>query len=176
MQTMIRRTIAAVAAATLLFLFAVMIADNRRFIVRRYTVRTDKLRRAYRFVYLSDLHQKVYPGGNEAITAAVRKEKPDFIILDPPRDVCTPKALDRIISYGVPYMVYISCKPTSLARDLVTLQARGYKVLKACCVDEFPNTEHVETVCLLNNKFVKAKDFVQIGIDAEDYYKIKDAE
>ncbi len=80
MQTMIRRTIAAVAAATLLFLFAVMIADNRRFIVRRYTVRTDKLRRAYRFVYLSDLHQKVYPGGNEAITAAVRKEKPDFII------------------------------------------------------------------------------------------------
>ena len=80
MQTMIRRTIAAVAAATLLFLFAVMIADNRRFIVRRYTVRTDKLRCAYRFVYLSDLHQKVYPGGNEAITAAVRKEKPDFII------------------------------------------------------------------------------------------------
>ena len=55
-------------------------ALNRRFIVRRYTVRTDKLRRAYRFVYLSDLHQKVYPGGNEAITAAVRKEKPDFII------------------------------------------------------------------------------------------------
>ena len=80
MQTMIKRTIAAVAAATLLFFLAVMIADNRRFIVRRYTIRTNKLRRAYRFVYLSDLHQKVYPGGNETITAAVRKERPDFII------------------------------------------------------------------------------------------------
>ena len=80
------------------------------------------------------------------------EEKPDFIILDPPRDGCTPKALDKIIAYGVPYMVYISCKPTSLARDLVTLQARGYKVLKACCVDEFPNTEHVETVVLLGWK------------------------
>ena len=80
------------------------------------------------------------------------EEKPDFIILDPPRDGCTPKALDKIIAYGVPYMVYISCKPTSLARDLVTLQARGYKVLKACCVDEFPNTEHVETVVILGWK------------------------
>ncbi len=76
-------------------------------------------------------------------------EKPDFIILDPPRDGCTPKALDKIIDYGVPYMVYISCKPTSLARDLVTLQARGYRVLRACAIDEFPNTQHCETICLL---------------------------
>ena len=79
------------------------------------------------------------------------EEKPDFIILDPPRDGCTPKALDKIINYGVPYMVYISCKPTSLARDLVTLQARGYKVLRACAVDEFPNTQHCETIVLLGN-------------------------
>ncbi len=46
------------------------------------------------------------------------KEKPDFIILDPPRDGVHPKALSRIISYGVERLVYISCKPTSLARDL----------------------------------------------------------
>ena len=104
-------------------------------------------------------------------------EKPDFIILDPPRDGCTPKALDKIISYGVPYMVYISCKPTSLARDLVTLQARGYKVLKACCVDEFPNTEHVETCVLLervSNR--KADSYVKLNVKMEDYYRIKDAE
>ena len=80
------------------------------------------------------------------------EEKPDFIILDPPRDGCTPKALAKIIDYGVPYMVYISCKPTSLARDLVTLQARGYRVLRACAVDEFPNTQHVETVVLLGKE------------------------
>ena len=103
------------------------------------------------------------------------EEKPDFIILDPPRDGCTPKALDKIIRYGVPYMVYISCKPTSLARDLVTLQARGYRVIRACAVDEFPNTQHVEVCCLLE-RLRSAKDHIEITIDAEDYYRIKDSE
>ena len=101
------------------------------------------------------------------------EERPDFIILDPPRDGCTPKALDKIINYGVPYMVYISCKPTSLARDLVTLQARGYRVRRACAIDEFPNTVHVETIALIE-RVRNAKDFVQIGIDAEEYYKVKE--
>ena len=78
--------------------------------------------------------------------------KPDFIVLDPPRDGIHPKALEKIIDYGVDRMVYISCKPTSLVRDLVTLQERGYKVEKCCCVDMFPNTGHVETVCLLGRK------------------------
>jgi len=81
------------------------------------------------------------------------EEKPDMIILDPPRDGIHPKALSRIIDYGVERLVYISCKPTSLARDLVMLQARGYKVEKVCCVDMFPQTVHVETVCLLSKKF-----------------------
>lgn len=76
-------------------------------------------------------------------------EKPDFIVLDPPRDGIHPKALEKIIRYGVKRMVYISCKPTSLARDLETLQARGYEVKRVCCVDMFPGTVHVETVCLL---------------------------
>lgn len=75
--------------------------------------------------------------------------KPDFIVLDPPRDGIHPKALEKIIDYGVDRMVYISCKPTSLARDLITLQERGYKVEKCCCVDMFPNTGHVESVVLL---------------------------
>ena len=78
--------------------------------------------------------------------------KPDFIVLDPPRDGIHPKALEKIIDYGVERMVYISCKPTSLARDLVTLQERGYKVEKCCCVDMFPNTGHVETCVLLGRK------------------------
>lgn len=79
-------------------------------------------------------------------------DKPDIIVLDPPRDGIHPKALEKIIDYGVDSMVYISCKPTSLARDLVMLQERGYKVVKSCCVDMFPGTYHVETVCLLSKK------------------------
>ncbi len=80
------------------------------------------------------------------------EDKPDFIVLDPPRDGINPKALLKIINYGVKALVYISCKPTSLARDLVTLQEHGYFVTKACAVDQFPGTVHVETVVLLSHK------------------------
>lgn len=76
-------------------------------------------------------------------------DKPDLIILDPPRDGIHPKALDKIIDFGVDRIVYISCKPTSLQRDLEVLQARGYKLEKACAVDMFPQTLHVECVTLL---------------------------
>jgi 23S rRNA (uracil-5-)-methyltransferase RumA len=76
-------------------------------------------------------------------------EKPDFIVLDPPRDGIHPKALPKIINYGVDRLVYISCKPTSLARDLGTLLASGYRVEKVCCVDMFPQTVHTETICEL---------------------------
>ena len=91
------------------------------------------------------------------------KDKPDFIVLDPPRDGINPKALKKIIDYGVESMVYISCKPTSLARDLVMLQESGYEVKKECCVDMFPNTGHVETVVKLSLK----KDTPKIEVTME---------
>ena len=78
-------------------------------------------------------------------------DRPDIIILDPPRDGIHPKAIGKIIEFGVDRMVYISCKPTSLARDLVPLQEGGYKVEKVCCVDMFPFTSGIETVCLLSH-------------------------
>lgn len=77
-------------------------------------------------------------------------EKPDMIILDPPRDGIHPKALPKIIGYGVERIVYISCKPTSLARDLEAFLAGGYHVERAVAVDQFPWTANVETVCLLS--------------------------
>ncbi len=80
------------------------------------------------------------------------EEKPDFIVLDPPREGIMPKALAKILSYGVECMVYISCKPSSLANDLKVIQAAGYKVERVCCVDLFSETVHVETVCLLSRK------------------------
>ncbi|MBE5846843.1 MAG: class I SAM-dependent RNA methyltransferase [Lachnospiraceae bacterium] len=76
-------------------------------------------------------------------------EKPDFIILDPPRDGIHPKALKKIIDYGVDRILYISCKPTSLARDLEMFTACGYRVARVTAVDMFPGTVHVETVVLL---------------------------
>ena len=78
-------------------------------------------------------------------------EKPDLIILDPPRDGIHPKALPKIIGYGVEKMVYVSCKPTSLARDLEVFMANGYQPTRICTVDMFPGTVHVETVILLTH-------------------------
>lgn len=80
------------------------------------------------------------------------KDKPDLIVLDPPRDGIHPKALDKIIRFQVDRMVYISCKPTSLVRDLEVLQQRGYQVERACCCDLFCGTPHVETIALLTRK------------------------
>jgi 23S rRNA (uracil-5-)-methyltransferase RumA len=79
-------------------------------------------------------------------------DKPDLIVLDPPRDGIHPKALEKIISFGVDKLVYISCKPTSLVRDLAVFQERGYRVERCVCVDMFPGTGHVETVVLLSHK------------------------
>lgn len=78
--------------------------------------------------------------------------KPDFIVLDPPRDGIHPKALEKIIRYGVERMIYISCKPTSLARDLKVLQENGYRVTRGCCVDMFPGAVHVETIVSIQRK------------------------
>lgn len=85
------------------------------------------------------------------------EDKPDLIILDPPRDGIHPKALDRIINFGVERLVYISCKPTSLVRDLIVLQGRGYRVVRAGAVDMFPGTPHVESVIMLQNCGSKKK-------------------
>ncbi|PST34521.1 23S rRNA (uracil(1939)-C(5))-methyltransferase RlmD [Enterocloster lavalensis] len=79
------------------------------------------------------------------------QDKPDLIVLDPPRDGIHPKALNKIIEFGVERMVYISCKPTSLARDLVVLQERGYRVEKGGAVDMFPGTGNVEVVIMMRN-------------------------
>ena len=103
-------------------------------------------------------------------------EKPDMIILDPPRDGIHPKALSKIIDYGVKRIVYISCKPTSLARDLVPLHAAGYRILRSCSVDMFPHTANVESCVLLERVSNRKADFyVKLNVKMKDYYQIKDS-
>lgn len=94
------------------------------------------------------------------------QEKPDLIMLDPPRDGCNPKALKRIIDYGVERIVYISCKPTSLARDLEMFIRCGYRVEKAVCVDMFPQSYHVEVVCLLSK--LKAEKHIEVELEMDE--------
>ena len=96
------------------------------------------------------------------------KEKPDFIILDPPRDGVSPKALKRVLSYGVKDIVYIACKPTSLVRDIPEFEEAGYRVKKVCLCDMFPETLHVETVALLSKLDVDKHISVEIELDELD--------
>lgn len=94
------------------------------------------------------------------------EEKPDVIVLDPPRDGIHPKALPKILNYGVDKIVYISCKMTSLARDLEMMQLAGYRVEKMTAVDQFCETVHVETVCLLSK--LNAKQHIEVDIHMDE--------
>ncbi len=94
------------------------------------------------------------------------KEKPDFIVLDPPRDGIHPKALQHIIDYQVDRIVYISCKPTSLARDLDIMIEQGYRMERVVAIDQFPGTVHVETVVLLSRK--TPDDTIEVDLDLDE--------
>ncbi|MBC3796469.1 23S rRNA (uracil(1939)-C(5))-methyltransferase RlmD [Acetobacterium tundrae] len=78
--------------------------------------------------------------------------KADVIILDPPRDGVHPKSIFKILDFKPNIFIYVSCKATSLARDLPFFVEAGYEVKKVQCVDMFPHTGHVETVVLLSLK------------------------
>ena len=75
---------------------------------------------------------------------------PDLIVLDPPREGVRPDALKKILGYGAERIVYVSCQITSLVRDLPVLMEHGYMPQRTCCVDMFPYTTGIETVCLLS--------------------------
>ena len=96
------------------------------------------------------------------------EEKPDVIVLDPPRDGIHPKALPKILEYGVDRIVYISCKMTSLARDLEMMQMAGYRVEKMTAVDQFCETVHVESIVLLSHKSPDSKINVKVEFGEDD--------
>ena len=102
-------------------------------------------------------------------------KKPDILVLDPPRDGIHPKALRKIINFNVDEMVYVSCKPTSLMRDLLVFREAGYEVKRACLVDMFPGTVHVETVVLLSKGEVDSKKIrVEFSLEDMDMSEFQD--
>jgi 23S rRNA (uracil-5-)-methyltransferase RumA len=87
------------------------------------------------------------------------EDKPDLIVLDPPREGIQEKALRKIIAFGVDRIVYISCKPTSLVRDIAIMQEAGYILERASAVDMFAGTQNIETVAVMaksRNRGVRA--------------------
>ena len=85
------------------------------------------------------------------IRAASGGEKTDVLFMDPPRSGAEDAFLSAAAEAAPKKIVYISCNPETLARDLKKLIKRGYEVRRAEAVDMFPWTQHIETVCLLTH-------------------------
>ena len=118
---------------------------------------------------LNGLHNCEFIAGDVLKVLDTIEEKPDVIILDPPRDGVHPKALTKIIDYGVEHILYISCKASSLARDLEVFLARGYEAKRCVAIDQFPWTAGVETCVLLSRKKSSGKSTkIEIEIDLSE--------
>jgi len=117
--------------------------------------------------------EEVLPGFYESNIQEQEMLHPDVIVVDPPRKGCDAACLSTIIKMQPERIVYVSCDPATLARDLRILCNGGYELQRVRGVDLFGQTVHVETVCLLSNRKPDTK--VRIDVDLEDYYRIKDA-
>ena len=112
----------------------------------------EAVRAANENAVLNGLHNCKFLAGDVFCVLDDIEDVPDLIILDPPRDGINPKALAKIVRYGVKNIIYVSCKPTSLARDLEYMMGNGYRPVRVCPIDQFPATVHVETVVLLTRQ------------------------
>lgn len=109
----------------------------------------EAVKAAWENAALNNLDNCEFIAGDVLNVIGTITQKPDVIVIDPPRDGIHPKALPKITEYNADKIIYISCKPTSLARDLPWFQLKGYRIEKIVSVDMFPGTVHVETVVLM---------------------------
>jgi 23S rRNA (uracil-5-)-methyltransferase RumA len=99
---------------------------------------------------LNNLNNCTFIAGDVLKKIDELSDKPDIIVLDPPREGIHPKAIQKIIDYKPETFIYISCKPTSLKNDLTVFLDNDYKVTEVQCIDMFPQTPHVECVALMS--------------------------
>jgi 23S rRNA (uracil1939-C5)-methyltransferase len=98
---------------------------------------------------INSVRVEYLPGKVETVMRKVRLGQYEAAILDPPRAGCEPAAIGELIRLGLDRLVYVSCEPSTHARDLVALVRGGYRIRRAAIVDMFPQTYHIESVALL---------------------------
>ena len=108
--------------------------------------------------------------GDAAILLRKRGLKPDIVVVDPPRKGMREEAIAAVASMEPERIVYVSCNPSTLARDILRLNACGYQLRAATAVDMFPRTCHVETVCCL---YHQKKDFISVPYEPKDASYLK---
>ena len=106
--------------------------------------------------------------GQAATQLAAEGLRPDVIVLDPPRKGCDEATLSAVVQMGPRRVVYVSCNPTTAARDSKWLEEKGYKAEKVQPVDLFPRTKHCEAVLLLTKLNVERHIEVEVGMDELD--------
>lgn len=109
----------------------------------------DAAERAAENAELNNVQNTKYIAGDVLEEINKIKEQADLLIIDPPRPGINPKALEKIAAAGADEILYISCNPKSLARDLKEFELHEYKLQKFKAVDMFPHTKHLEVITLL---------------------------
>ena len=104
--------------------------------------------------------------GEAAARLAAEGLRPDVIMLDPPRKGCDETTLSAVVQMSPRRVVYVSCNPSTAARDAAWLGQHGYRAEKVQPVDLFPRTKHVETVCLLSK--LNAKQHIEVDIHMDE--------
>lgn len=95
---------------------------------------------------INNINNAYYIAGDVAKEVSKLEEKPDVIIIDPPRSGVHPKAMRDIIAFNSKEIIYVSCNPKALVEDLHRLKESDYKVIEVTSVDQFPNTPHAECI------------------------------
>ena len=107
-------------------------------------------------------------GDASRLAAELRQRglRPDVICVDPPRKGLAPDVVEAAASMRPGRIVYVSCDPATLARDVARFAPLGYRPVRACAVDLFPGTAHVETVCLLSK--LQSKEHIEIEVKMDE--------
>ena len=107
-------------------------------------------------------------GDASRLAAELRQRglRPDVICVDPPRKGLAPDVVEAAASMTPGRIVYVSCDPATLARDVARFAPLGYRPVRACAVDLFPGTAHVETVCLLSK--LQSKEHIEIEVKMDE--------
>ena len=92
--------------------------------------------------------------------------RPDVVTVDPPRKGLAPEVIASVAAMGPEKVVYVSCDPATLGRDVKIFREFGYEAKRAAAVDMFPGTAHVETVCLLSK--LHAKQHIEIDLSMDE--------
>lgn len=140
----------------------------------------EAIKNARENAHLNGIHNaEFFCGAAEEVVPRLAEELAalaDVVVVDPPRKGCDIVLLDTIVKMAPEKIVYVSCDPATLARDVKLLGEKGYEVRKVRACDMFGQGGHVETVCVLGNKNRKPDDYLKVNIDVDKIHDILDRE